>query len=97
MKLTRRDLRKILNDFNSLSNRLLQANFEDYSTVLARFIRYVTDTEIIFDYIHLVCNRIEERFSPADVDKFREMLGIISEELMPEAGSQLSERSGKGI
>ena len=51
MKLTRRDLRKILNDFNSLSNRLLQANFEDYSTVLARFIRYVTDTEIIFDYI----------------------------------------------
>ena len=51
MKLTRRDLRKILNDFNSLSNRLLQANFEDYSTVLTRFIRFVTDTEIIFDYI----------------------------------------------
>lgn len=51
MKLTRRDLRKILNDFNSLSNRLLQSNFDDYSIVLARFIRFVTDTEIIFDYI----------------------------------------------
>ena len=57
--------------------------------------RYREEYGIIFDYIHLVCDRIEERFSPADVDKFREMLGIISGELMPEAGSQLSERSGK--
>ena len=57
--------------------------------------RYREEYGVIFDYIHLVCDRIEERFSPDDVDKFREMLGIISEELMPEAGSQLSERSGK--
>ena len=57
--------------------------------------RYREEYGVIFDYIHLVCDRIEKRFSPADVDKFREMLGIISEELMPEAGSQLSERSGK--
>ena len=54
--------------------------------------RYREEYGIIFDYIHLVCDRIEERFSPEDVDKFREMLGIISDELMPEAGSQLSER-----
>lgn len=59
--------------------------------------RYREEYGIIFDYIHLVCDRIEERFSPDDVDKFREMLGIISGELMPEAGSQLSERSGKGV
>jgi len=51
MKLTRNDLRKILNDFNSLSNRLLQTNFDDYKTVLARFVRFITDTEIINDYI----------------------------------------------
>ena len=57
--------------------------------------RYREEYGIIFDYIHLVCDRIEERFSPGDVDKFREMLGIISDELMPEAGSQLSERSVK--
>ena len=55
--------------------------------------RYREEYGVIFDYIHLVCNRIEERFPPEDVDKFREMLGIISEELMPEDGSQLSERS----
>ena len=59
--------------------------------------RYREEYGVIFDYIHLVCERIEDRFAPEDVDKFREMLGIISEELMPEAGSQLSERSGKGI
>ena len=57
--------------------------------------RYREEYGVIFDYIHLVCDRIEERFSPEDVDKFREMLGIISDELMPEAGSQLTERSGK--
>ncbi|MBQ6151845.1 MAG: MarR family transcriptional regulator [Mogibacterium sp.] len=59
--------------------------------------RYREEYGVIFDYIHLVCDRIEERFSPEDVDKFREMLGIISDELMPEAGSQLSERSAKTL
>lgn len=57
--------------------------------------RYREEYGVIFDYIHLVCDRIEERFSSEDVDKFREMLGIISDELMPEAGTQLIERSGK--
>lgn len=55
--------------------------------------RYREEYGVIFDYIHLVCDRIEERFAPEDVDKFEEMLGIISEELMPEAGTQLKERS----
>ena len=55
--------------------------------------RYREEYGVIFDYIHLVCDRIEERFPPEEVDKFREMLGIISEELMPEAGSQRVERS----
>ena len=54
--------------------------------------RYREEYGIIFDYIHLVCDRIEERFSLEDVDKFKDMLGIISDELMPEAGNQLIER-----
>ena len=54
--------------------------------------RYREEYGVIFDYIHLVCERIEERFDPEDVDKFEKMLGIISEELMPEAGKQLRER-----
>ena len=54
--------------------------------------RYREQYGVIFDYIHIVCERIEERFSPEDVETFGNMLGIISEELMPEAGSKLIER-----
>ncbi len=38
-------------DFNSLSNRLLQADFRDYDGVLDRFVRFIADTEIINDYV----------------------------------------------
>ena len=38
-------------DFNSLSNRLLQAGWDDYTGVLAKFIRFLTETVIIHDYI----------------------------------------------
>ena len=51
MKLSRNDLRKVMYDFNSLCNRLLQADFNDYSGVLSKFAKYVKDTEIIHDYI----------------------------------------------
>lgn len=51
MKLSRNDLRAIIYDFNSLSNRLLQADFRDYNGVLSKFIRFLTDSEIIHDYI----------------------------------------------
>lgn len=51
MKLSRRDLRTILYDFNCMSNRLLQANYEDYNGVLAKFIRFLKNSEIIYDYI----------------------------------------------
>lgn len=51
MKLNRNDLRKILYDYNSLCNRLLQADFNDYNGVLLKFFNFITDTEIIHDYI----------------------------------------------
>ena len=54
--------------------------------------RYREEYGEIFDYIHKVCERIEERFSPEEVKNFSNMLGIISEELMPEAGTRLRER-----
>lgn len=52
MKLNRKELRKIQYDFNSCSNRLLQANYEDYADVLAKFVRYIDGTPIISDYIY---------------------------------------------
>lgn len=58
MKLNKKELKKISYDFLCLSNRLLQADFRDYSTVLSRFIRFITCTDVINDYI-LDCGRCE--------------------------------------
>lgn len=51
MKLNRKDLRKIQYDFNSFANRLLQANFQDYTDVLGKFLNYIDSTPIIIDFI----------------------------------------------
>lgn len=44
-------MRKIQYDFNSYSNRLLQADYGDYTDVLGKFLKFVDDTPIIYDYI----------------------------------------------
>lgn len=51
MKLNRTELKKIMYDFNSISNRLLQAYFNDYTDVLSKFIAYIRENELILDYI----------------------------------------------
>lgn len=51
MRLNRKDLRKIQYGFNSISNRLLQANFEDYSDVLGKFISFIEKTPLILEFI----------------------------------------------
>ena len=51
MNLSRAELRKILYEFNSISSRLLQADFRDYAKVAAKFIDYVKSVPIIYDYI----------------------------------------------
>ena len=55
MKLNRKDLRKIQYDFNSFSNRLLQADFRDYTDVLGKFLDFINRTPIISDYIADCC------------------------------------------
>lgn len=52
MKLNRTELRKIMYDFNSISNRLMQADFSDYNSVLSKFLRFLCKTDIIKDYIN---------------------------------------------
>ena len=51
MNLNRTELKKILYDFNCYANRLLQANFEDYTKILAKFLDFINNTEIIHSYI----------------------------------------------
>lgn len=51
MKLNKTELRKIIYDFNSISNRLMQADFDDYNDILSKFLKYIGKTAIINDYI----------------------------------------------
>lgn len=51
MRLNRKELRKIQYDFNSIANRLLQADFQDYTNVLGKFLYYIDSTPIIIDFI----------------------------------------------
>lgn len=62
MKLNRKDLRKIMYDFNSISNRLLQADFADYNKVLERFIDFIKKNDIIYEYI-MDCGKCEQDLS----------------------------------
>lgn len=41
MNLNRIELKKIMYDYNCISNRLLQANFEDYNSVLKKFLNFI--------------------------------------------------------
>ena len=38
-------------EFNALSNRLLQTDFNDFNRVLSKFVRFLENTEIIHEYI----------------------------------------------
>lgn len=83
MKLNKNDLRKIMYEFNTLANRLLQADFQDYEGVLAKFVRYITDTEIINEYI-LDCGdctqNLDQEFSEVRTGRAIFELGETDEE-----------------
>ena len=59
-----------------------QTDRREYHLVLSeKFYRYMG---LLSSYEHTVMQRIEQRFSPEDVQKFDEILQIMSAELMPE-------------
>lgn len=51
MRLNKKELKKIQYDFNSISNRLLQTDFNDYTDVLGKFLNFVDSVPLINDYI----------------------------------------------
>lgn len=65
MKLNRIELKKIIYDFNSISNRLIQADFNDYNGILSKFLNYINTTAIISDYINdcgICTQNLDEEF-----------------------------------
>lgn len=59
MKLNRIELKKILYDFNSISSRLLQADFDDFNNILRKFLNFIQNNEVIHDYI-LSCGECDQ-------------------------------------
>ena len=56
----------------------------EYHLVLSE--KYYSYAELLTSYEQTVVDRMRERFSEEDVEKFDELLTIISNELMPECG-----------
>lgn len=52
MDLNRKELKKIMHSFNSISSRIMRVNYDEYNTVLKKFIDYIEDNPIILDYIN---------------------------------------------
>ncbi|MEF9984415.1 MAG: MarR family transcriptional regulator [Oscillospiraceae bacterium] len=46
--------------------------------------KYIDYCGITYSYIDTVMQRVRERFSKEEIDKFEEMLSVINNELMPE-------------
>ena len=51
MNLNRAELRKVMYDFNSIANRLMKAEFEDYGGVLKKFLAFLADCPVILAYL----------------------------------------------
>ncbi len=51
MNLNKKELKKVIYDFNSTSNRLMKVDFQEYLSVLKKFLRYIEECPIILNYI----------------------------------------------
>ncbi|MEG1487598.1 hypothetical protein [Lactococcus sp.] len=51
MELNKKELRKIMYDFNSICNRLIKSDFNDYENNLKKFISFLMGNELIYEYI----------------------------------------------
>lgn len=85
MKLNRKELRKIIYDFNSVSNRLLQADYNDHANVVYKFVSFIKSTPIIYEYVQDcgVCTKnMDNEFSSIASSYGRKIfdIGITDEE-----------------
>ena len=47
MDLNKKELKKIMHSFNSISSRMMRVNFDEYIIVLKKFIDYIDNNPII--------------------------------------------------
>lgn len=53
MEITKIELKILVKEFLTASNRMLRANFEIYNTELSKFVRFLDSHELIKNYICL--------------------------------------------
>lgn len=64
--MNRIDVKKVMSDFTSLSNRLSQAAYDDYMDVLRKTLNYIDSTELIRGFV-VECGGVKEGLE-ADLD-----------------------------
>ena len=47
MDLNKKELKKIMHNFNSISSRIMRVNYDEYNIVLKKFIAYIENNLII--------------------------------------------------
>ena len=53
MELNKRDLKKMTYSFNSISSRMMRAPFDEYNSILKKFLNHLESNEIIMGYVNL--------------------------------------------
>ena len=66
MKTTKKELRVVMSSFNSISNRLMKADYYDYMDVLKKFCIYIESTELIMNYIYSCGGYIDDMENKVD-------------------------------
>ncbi|WP_317051646.1 hypothetical protein [Clostridium neonatale] len=73
MNLNKKELKIISYDFNCIANRLLRASYDEFNSVLKKFMVFIKNTSIIYDYINC-CNR-DELDIESDIEEVSEGYG----------------------
>lgn len=65
MKLNKKELKKLQYDFNSICNRLLQADYQDYPEVLGKFLKFINNASIFIEIrVQPIAPRITPKLTP---------------------------------
>ena len=52
MEMNKKDLKKMMYSFNTISSRMMRVKWDEYNMVLKKFINFIDNNEIILDYIN---------------------------------------------
>lgn len=64
MEITRKDLRKTSKAFRSYANRVINAHYDEFDSILKMFLEHIENTPLIYNYINsfdIVCNEEDIR------------------------------------